>query len=671
MLRFAEELLLLLLQDESGELMFVSEAHLHHALAGAVLMDLAHENRIDTDLDKLTLIDAAPLEDDVLDAVLAQVAASAETHDAEYWVRRVAGEGERIRAAALARMVRTGVLQSAQEGAIEPSPQLSRARLYPRGGGGGTQQEVRLRIMRVLFADDIPNPRDIVIICLADACGIFQKMLTKAELKDARVRIDLLGRMDLIGQAVARAVRSSGREAAAQPALAAKRIPRVKGLPILGSAREAAEDMRGFLTEQYRKLGPVFEMRLLHRRVLVMAGPEANRFVQRHGRRYFSSYRPWRGFADGLDASRLMLSMDGPEHVRFRKAFAQPLSQARFHENLAAAADIARKHAAAWPLGRSVAPLHALQCIIAEQTGVILTGSSAEEYLDDLVFFLETLLKTAVTKQLPSFLFARKFRKAHARLGELAQKTMETHRPGGAFHGVEDLVSGVLDLHDADPQFLPETDIKVMLLMPYLVGIETVGNTCAFTLYCALKHPDLQRRLTAEADALFADGPPTLEKLRKLDVTHRTVLESMRMYPSAPVVFRSTANSFDFAGCRIPAGEMLFVATSVTHRLPEFFPDPDRFDIDRYLPDRAEHRQANAYVPFGVGTHKCLGAGFAEAQVLVTLAAMLHAVEIVMDPPDYELKISNVPTPRPTKGFRFKMKGLRQGASEPMRSGLG
>ena len=663
MLRFAEELLLLLLRDESGELAFVPDTHLHHALAGAVLMDLALENRIDTDLDKLTLVDAAPLEDDILDAALAQIAASAETHDAEYWVRRIAGEGERIRAAALARMVRAGVLQSAQEDAVEPSLQLSLARRYP-AADGKTQQEVRLRVMRVLFADDIPDPRDIVIICLADACGIFEKMLTKAELEEARVRIDLVGRMDLIGQAVTRAVRSSGREAAARPAFAAKRIPRVKGLPILGSAREAAEDVRAFLTEQYLNLGPVFEIRLLHRRMLVLAGPEANRFVQRHGRRYLSSHSPWRGFADGFDASRLMLSMDGPEHVRFRKAFAQPLSQARFHENLAAAANITCKHAAAWPLDRPMQPLHALQGIIADQMGVILAGASAEEYLDDMVFFLETLLKTVVAKQLPAFLFARKFRKARARLDELAQKTMEAHRPGGAFHGVENMVSSILDLHDADPQFFPETDVNAVLLAPYLVGIETVGNTCAFTLYCILKHPELKRKITAEADALFAGGPPTQAKLRKLDVTHRAVLESMRMYPATPVMFRSTANSFEFAGCRIPAGKPLFAATTVTHRLPEFFPDPDRFDIDRYLPERAEHRQANAYAPFGLGTHKCLGAGFAEAQALVTLAAMLHAAEIVMDPPDYELKVSNVPTPRPAKSFRFKVKGLRQAVGQ-------
>ena len=167
-------------------------------------------------------------------------------------------------------------------------------------------------------------------------------------------------------------------------------------------------------------------------------------------------------------------------------------------------------------------------------------------------------------------------------------------------------------------------------------------------------------RIVAEADEFFA-GAPTAEGLRRLDVTHRVVLESLRMYPAAPVIFRKVANSFDFAGYRIPAGKSLFVATAVTHRLPEFFPDPDRFDIDRYLPDRAEHRQPDAFVPFGVGTHRCLGGGFAEAQTLLTIATILHAAELELEPPGYTLKMRNVPTPRPAGSFRFRLKRLRQG----------
>lgn len=658
MLRFAEELLLLLLKEDVGDLAFVPETHLHRALAGAVLMDLALENRIDTDIDKLVLVDGTPVDDDLLDDALARVAAATETFDAEHWVREIAEDGEAIRSKALARLVRAGVLESAEDGSIEPSRQVARTRRYP-AVDGTAEQEVRLRIMRVLFDDDLPGPRDVVIICLAAACGIFERMLTREELGEVRERIDMVGRLDLIGQAVTRAVRDSGPEAVAPAALPIERAPVVKGLPLLGSALDAAKNIQTFLTEQYLKLGPVFELRLMHRRVLVLAGPEANQFVTRRGHLHLTSYQAFRGFADSFRANRLVLSMDGPEHLRMRKALAPGLSRARLQENLAVASDTAHQHVAEWPLDQPINPLRALQGLIADQTGVVLAGTPAGAYLDALTFFLETVLTTVVTKQLPLFLFRRRLNRAAAELDELAEKTLAAHRAGGPFHDAGDFVNSLLDQHAADPQFMPETDIKALVLSPFLLGTETVANTCAFTLYNILKHPSLKERITAEADALFADGAPTAEGLRKLDVTHRVVLESMRLYSAAPVLFRTVTNSFEFAGYQIPAGKRLFFPFTVTHQLPEFFPEPERFDIDRYLPHRAEHRQRNVYAPFGLGTHNCIGGGFAEAQTLLTMAAILHAGDLVMHPPDHELRVTNVPTPRPAKSFKIKVKRHR------------
>lgn len=656
MLRFAEELLLLLLNEDAGDLAFVPEPALRHTLAGAVLMDLALEHRIDTDAEQLMALDASPVGDELLDPALASIAQSSETHNAEYWVRRIAADGDRIRDVALKQMVAAGILQSAEAGDMAPSPKVARAHRYPTVEGEA-EQEVRLRIMGVLFGDDIPAPRDIVIICLANACGMFERLLSKAELDEVRERLDLVGRMELIGQAVTQAVRDSGQEEAPKPA-PAKEIPKVKGNWLFGSAREAAQDVRAFLTEQYLKHGPVYEIRLMHRRQLVLAGPEANQFVNRKGRLHLSSSIPWRGLVDGFRAARLVLNMDGKEHVAMRKALAPAFSRARFQKSLQLASLTVRRTVEAWPQGRPINPLHAVQEIIADQTGEVMAGEPCSEYLEDMVTFLEILLVTSVSRQLPMFLFARKFKKAQARIEELAHKTLQSHRPGGPLHGAEDLISDLLDLHEADPQFMPETDMVAMALGPYVLGIETVANSCAFTLYAILKHPDIMARVVAEADEFFS-GPLTAERLGKMDVTHRVVLESLRLYPATPVFFRSVANSFDFAGYHIPAGAQLFVASTVTHRLPEFFPDPDRFDIDRYLPERAEHRQAHAFVPFGLGTHRCLGNGLAETQTLLTIAAILHAAELEMDPPGYELRMTNVPTPRPSKRFKFKVKRLR------------
>lgn len=657
MLHFAQELLLLLFKEDAGDPTFVPEPALHHALAGALLMELAQQNRIDTDPNRLVVVDPSPVGDEILDAALARVAASDETRDAAHWVRELAADGDDIRAKALAGLVATGVLESDAEGALVPSPAVARARRYPAvdGSADGPEQEVRLRIMRVLFGDEIPSPWDVVIICLADACGMFERMLSKAELEQARERIDLVSRLDLIGQAVTGAVRTIAERAETPAPPPAKRIPRVKGL--LRPLKGAGQDFLGLLADEHRKHGPVFELRLLHRRAIVLAGVEANRFANRQGRLYFTN-APWGGFVEGLGALRLVLNMDGHDHAAMRKAFASAFSRGRFQRSLDVADGVTRRQVAAWPRSEPLKPMLALQRIVAGQMGEILAGGAADDYVHDMAEFLNILLITRVARQLPMFLYARRYKRAWARLQTLAQATLASHEPGGPHANADDFVNDLIDLHKADPQFMPELDMRAWVLAPYLVGIETVASTCAFTLYAILKRPALAERIRAEADAFF-DGPLTAPRLRELDVTHRTVLESLRVYPVAAVLFRMAANSFDFAGYHVPAGQSLYIPTALTHRLPECFPEPERFDIDRYLPERAEHRQPHAFAPFGVGTHRCLGGGFAEAQTLLTIATVMHAADIEMDPPDYELRMTNVPTPRPAKDFRFIVKGLR------------
>lgn len=203
MLTFAEEILLLLLDDESGKFVPVPAWSRQCALSGAVLMDLALRDRIDTDLHRLVLIDRSPTEDDLLDPILARIAVEKEIRDARYWVEHTAGElSGWIQNHALARLVRRGILQSEGGRLLW----VLRARRYPTIDGKA-EREVKLRITNALLTDEIPSPRDIVIICLADACRIFNLIMSEQEFGRARERIDLLRRMDLIGQAVSNAVR--------------------------------------------------------------------------------------------------------------------------------------------------------------------------------------------------------------------------------------------------------------------------------------------------------------------------------------------------------------------------------------------------------------------------------------------------------------------------------
>ena len=197
MQRFAEEIMLLLLDDANGRFSAADHPGADLALAGGMLMDLALEARIDTDVQKLVLLNADPTGDDLLDRVLADIAAADGTHDARYWVDQVRRRADEIRDVATARLIEQGVLRLRagrflRASRPRPHPVVDRA----------ANREVKRRIMDLLFGSDIPDPRDVVIICLCDVCGLFESLLTHDELDRVYPRIEQIGKLDLIGQAV-------------------------------------------------------------------------------------------------------------------------------------------------------------------------------------------------------------------------------------------------------------------------------------------------------------------------------------------------------------------------------------------------------------------------------------------------------------------------------------
>ena len=166
-----------------------------------MLTDLALENRIDTDPERLFLIDSTPVGDHILDSVLAGIAETPETFDVRYRVQHTAEHAERIRVRALERLIERGILQQRNERFLW----LFGSRRYPTVDGKA-DQEVKLRIMSVLFSDEIPDPRDMTVVEMADTCGIFAELLAKREFEHAAPRIAQISGLDLVLRAVSWAV---------------------------------------------------------------------------------------------------------------------------------------------------------------------------------------------------------------------------------------------------------------------------------------------------------------------------------------------------------------------------------------------------------------------------------------------------------------------------------
>ncbi len=202
MLRFPEELMLLILDDENGKFAHVPARHLRYALAGGVLMDLALENRVDTDLKQLILVDSSPVGDSMLDPTLADIAQETDSHDARFWVERTAfRSADAIRQEALDQLVERGILKRLDDRFLW----VFRSRRYPVIDDRA-EREVKLRIMEILFSDQLPDPREVVIIGLAHACNLFRQILSARELEHVAPRIDQVRRLDLIGQAMSQAI---------------------------------------------------------------------------------------------------------------------------------------------------------------------------------------------------------------------------------------------------------------------------------------------------------------------------------------------------------------------------------------------------------------------------------------------------------------------------------
>ena len=680
-LRFAEELLLLLIDKKTGQLASVPERSMRCALAGAVLMDLALEERIDTDLQHLFVVDPSPVGDDLLDSALALIDGG-DLRDTAYWVERLAAPSmaERTRERALARLVERGILQRDPGGILSLALLVARARRYP-AMDGEAGREVELRIMGALFNSDVPAPRDGMLISLVHACGFFEQLLSRAELADVRERIDLICRLDLIGRAVFEAVQRAGvpevnltlaaaglSAAERARAVAAQPLADKGGLPLVGNAVGMAGDIGVFLARQYRELGAVFRVRAFSHHYTVLAGPEANLLLQQKGFRLFRSFTTHGGLADGLQAHRVITSMDGADHFALRRVMKRGYSSGYVQDRIKTVADIAAREVDSWPEGKPIRVWEIVQRMVANQIAVVSTGVAPGEYLEDVVFVMDRIINVRLTRRLPEIMLRTpSMRRAQERLDRLYRKVLEAHkvqpRSGqeAGRDGRPDFIDDLLDQHRDDPQFLAERDLKAACLGPYIVGLHTAASTVAFMLYMLLKHPGTLARARSEADALFAGEGATARKLRSIDVIHRVALETLRMHPVVKVVLREAVNTFEFGGHTIPSGTPCLIAATVPHTLPEYFPEPERFDIDRFAHGRLEHRAPGAYAPFGLGTHRCLGSGSFEAHSAVALATILHRLDLSLAPPSYRLKVNHAPTPRPDDGFKIKVSRRRRG----------
>jgi len=436
--------------------------------------------------------------------------------------------------------------------------------------------------------------------------------------------------------------------------------PVIPGLPVLGNMQSMLADPLQLMVSGYQRYGPIFRIRALHHEFTVLAGSEANQFLTGQGKDYLSVREVYESVARGMQSTNFILGHDGEKHRELRKVLRRPYSKTAVAPSIPTIIQRTQDVAQAWKNDERVLIVPMMKRLITTQLGVVLLHYDPKDYFQDLQKFFTVTAEISTTHQLPMFtLKLPAFRHTQARIFQLVDEVIAAHKARPQTPENRTLIDDVLEAMDENGAPYPPDFLRAAIIGTFIAGIDTVALTCSFAMYALLKHPHVWERVSAEVRAVFNQtSTPTMQELKQMKVLHAAILEVLRYYPVGPGVPRTAIEAFEFAGHRVPKGAAVLVGTAVTHFLPQFFPDPLTFDIDRYIEPRHEHHQANAFAPFTVGEHTCLGAGMAEYQVMATIAAIVNTVDLNLDPPNFVVQLKTAPSVGPKPNLAVRVKSL-------------
>lgn len=424
-------------------------------------------------------------------------------------------------------------------------------------------------------------------------------------------------------------------------------VPGPSGVPLLGSALDLRRDQLTTFEEGHRRYGDV---------VRFVAGPPGLRIVgygvfspegaqqalTGTGRRYTKGNLFYRETAAMLGDG--ILTSEGDRWQR-QKRFVQPLFTRRrvagyidvMAEETAALVD--RWHSAAGR-GGGVDAAEDMMRLTLSVVGRVLFGGDLDRAVPALhdafpVVSAHALRRSRSPLHLPAtWPTPANRRAAHARrrLYEVVDGVVDRRRAVGAVG--EDLLSLLLlrarDPDDAGAAGLDDEEVRDQVLIFLLAGHETTATALTFALHLLSRHPEAQERMRVEAERVLGtdDQAPTVERIAALGYTTQVVKEAMRLYPSAYAMGRRAVEGDVIGGYRLPPGADVFVSPWVTHRHPRVWEQPQRFDPDRFTPEREQQRHRYAYLPFGGGPRACIGQYFSMLEVTLVTASIVRAFSL-------------------------------------------
>jgi cytochrome P450 len=437
-------------------------------------------------------------------------------------------------------------------------------------------------------------------------------------------------------------------------------VPHLDDNPIFGSLLRYREDRFGFL-KSLADRGEIVRARMGAFPLYIVTSAEIAHealvekdadFVKGVGLSLFA--RPLLG--NGL------LSSEGDFHRRQRKLMAPAFVQKRI---AAYATEISVRTEAAqrdWADGARLDVAEAMMHLTLEIVGKTLFdaefGSDAAEIGEALTKAMEHIIGSlgSLVPIPPTWPTPRNRRNdaTIARLDQIVYRVIREHREDRRDRG--DFLSMLLLAQDEDDgSVMTDKQVRDEAMTIVLAGHETTANALAWTFYLLAQHPAARARLEHEVDAVLGGRSPTLADLPKLPYALQVFKEAMRLYPPAYVFARRPVRDVTLGGYAVAKGQMVVFNVAGMHRMARHYPEPNRFDPERFTPAAEKALPRQAYMPFGAGSRVCIGNHFALMEGQLVLAALAQRLRFDPLPGARSVDTESLVTVRPRGGLPMRV----------------
>ncbi|HKC72173.1 MAG TPA: cytochrome P450 [Terriglobales bacterium] len=352
-----------------------------------------------------------------------------------------------------------------------------------------------------------------------------------------------------------------------------------------------------------------------------------------------------------------MITAEGAAHRRQRQAAAPAFHRQRIRVYAQAMVENARRTRESWQAGATVDLSLAMMEMGLAIVARTLFGTTLGQEARELAAAINTIMgmynymiimpaaETLVHLPLPK---VGTFKRARARLDAAVYRMIEDHRRRGAG---DDLLSMLLE---AFPDPKEKAYVRDQVITIFLAGYETIANALSWTWYLLSQNPQAEEKFHAELDTELAGRLPTVDDLPGLRYTEMVLAESMRLYPPAWAMGRRALRDFALGPYFLPARTTVLMSQYVLHRDPRYFPDPLRFDPERFTPQAKAARPKLAYFPFGAGPRQCIGESFAWMEGVLALATIGQKWQLRLAP-GQKVEPQPLITLRPKHGLRMRV----------------